>query len=265
MRFRRPRTPTNTGEESATSNLTSTSMSDTVSMSDTHGNLRTWPCSNCHATVSNEESACPYCGGIQVTIPRSPPPTTIKAMMRSNLLLERLAATPPMTATATAAATVTATTAKTTADETETSAMSLDEQDLQEEGPTTSAEKSSQAPRPNSAVSQSSSNSRNESLPTTPLFFDMPCTTQRTTRTTTERPPDPVAVTLETAQFAGRSETPVLPPQANNNNSNNNLWDPCIGASETLQEATTDGVAAKRKAAKPAGTQVPAKRKMVVP
>ena len=104
LRFRSPRTPMNS--DGSTSNLTTTSASDTATSSETYMSsssstgqptTRTWPCSNCHATVSNDESPrCPYCGGIQVTIPRSPP-STAKAMMNSELLLQRFKAASPTT------------------------------------------------------------------------------------------------------------------------------------------------------------------------
>lgn len=57
------------------------------------GDRNHWPCANCHATVNNQEAKCPYCGGIQVKIPRSPNLMT-KTMIHSKALLERLAPTP---------------------------------------------------------------------------------------------------------------------------------------------------------------------------
>lgn len=263
MRFRSPRTPMNS--DGSTSNLTTTSASDTATSSDTHNSgsqrARTWPCSNCHATVSNEESRCPYCGGIQVTIPRSPP-STAKAMINSNLLLQRFKAASPTTPVARKEINPGKLLAFLNSEShatANTSAMSLEYPEAENDSGdanknTMSTASISEAPyhnhhqddRPKSALSQSSSISQNFNLPLTPQQSSSPSSAspsspgplfvtpqsqqvseedrQHATEdssmfeiTTThdnssfERPPDPVALTLEAAQL--RSGTPSPSPQ----------------------------------------------------
>ena len=271
MRFRSPRTPMNS--DGSTSNLTTLSASDTATSSETHNSgsqrARTWPCANCHATVSNEESRCPYCGGIQVTIPRSPP-STAKAMINSNLLLQRFKAASPTTPVARKEINPGKLLAFLNSEShvaANTSAMSLEYPEEDEDnGNANKNTMNTASDRPNSALSQSSSISQNYNLPLTPqqsssssasspgpLFVTpqehrqhgMEDSSMLESSATThdsssfERPPDPVALTLEAAQL--RSGTPSPSPQS--------------------------GAAAKRKAtAKPLGGRFEGpKKKMVLP
>jgi hypothetical protein len=204
-RFRRPRTPVN-GPPSRTDGD------------------KTWPCANCHATVSNQESRCPYCGGIQVKIPHSPP-SDIR-VMNSNLLLERLAATPttPVTRKEIDASRIraflseSATTSTMDYDEDDDDVEDLDEDDvkgLQE--------------RPTSALSQSSSISQNFNLPRptrrlpspfvvaanspAPSVDSVPAGIAATPSVSSpfqNRPPDPVALTLEAALRSGTPSPQIM-------------------------------------------------------
>lgn len=161
------------------------------------GDKRTWPCSNCHATVSNEETRCPYCGGIQVKvkIPRSPL-CTAKAL-NSNLLLERLATpTTPVTRKEVDAHRLQAFLSESAT----ISTMDYDEEDDDEEDDDR-VEEEQEDQRPASALSHASSLSQNFNIPDLPPppFI-----------ATEERPPDPVALTLEAAQVSSGAPSPQV-------------------------------------------------------
>jgi hypothetical protein len=204
-RFRRPRTPVNGPPSRADGD-------------------KTWPCANCHATVSNQESRCPYCGGIQVKIPRSPPSDT--RVINSNLLFERLAATPttPVARKEIDASRIQAFLSESTT----TTTMDYDE-DVDEEVENVDEDevKGLQQERPTSALSQSSSISQNFNLPRTarqlpsplvvpatspaPSLDGMPAgTTTAPSASFYDRPPDPVALTLEAALRSGTPSPQII-------------------------------------------------------
>jgi hypothetical protein len=204
-RFRRPRTPVN----------------GPPSRSDGD---KTWPCANCHATVSNQESRCPYCGGIQVKIPRSPPSDT--RVINSNLLLERLAATPttPVNRKEIDASRIRAFLSESAT----TSTMDYDEDDDEVEDLDEDAGRGLQE-RPTSALSQSSSLSQNFNSPRPARQLPSPSVVPATSPAPSvdsmpagfaanpsmpssfyDRPPDPVALTLEAALRSGTPSPQIM-------------------------------------------------------
>ncbi|CAB9502019.1 expressed unknown protein [Seminavis robusta] len=250
-RFRRPRTPVN--------NQSDTSMESSSSSSNTNNN-KTWPCSNCHAIISHpEKSKCPYCGGIQVKIPQSP---TSKAI-NSNLLLERLAATPttPVNRKEIDASKIRAFLSESAT----TSTMDDDEEEEEEEDiPTTSEplqlfdSRNNNNNRPASALSQSSSISQNFNLPRqpprqSPLPIHASAAARQlpsplmTVVTTTNRPPDPVALTLESTPLRSGTPSPQL----------------LLAKQQQQQQQHQEQTATKRKSTDAA--EVVPKKKMVLP
>lgn len=195
-RFRRPRTPTNVA-----------SSTDSSTNSHESGDKRTWPCANCHATVSNEESRCPYCGGIQVKVRIPQSPLSNAKAINSDLLLQRLS-TPTTPITPVIRKEIHASRLQAFLSESATtSTMDYDEEEeeMYDHGPA-----GDDMNRPASALSQSSlSQSFNipihlqQQLPVPP-FSSSPVPLS-------DRPPDPVALTLETAQVSSGAPSPQVP------------------------------------------------------
>jgi hypothetical protein len=278
--FRRPQTPNNTNHSGSTTSISSTSTSGD----------NTWPCANCHATVSNQEARCPYCGGIQVKIPRSPPSTT-KAL-NSHLLLERLAATPttPSTRRDIHASKITAFLSETATSSTMDCEDEDDEEEEKQESPeeaTPGTAAAAAAERPSSSLSQSSYNSYTRQQqsssrppsrpsPAPSLEIDQLISASSAAAATAawqdsrRRPPDPVALTLEAAQLRSatpdaallRSGTPSPQIFYEKDKQQHQIQPQQLKTAQKQQEEEQEKSVTKRKAAS-SGFEVP-KKKMVL-